>query len=77
LPTHDPSAIAYAIAPDLFGTRRLPIWVETDGRGAGQTVPDPHGFWGKAPEVDVCLTVDAPRVLALIQDRLQQPDGCS
>lgn len=70
LPTHDPSAIAYAIDPSLFQTRRLPVWVETDGRCAGQTIPDPHRFWGDGPEIDVCQEVDAPRLLALFKERL-------
>lgn len=70
LPTHDPSAIAYAINPELFRTKRLPIWVETDGRCAGQTIPDPHRFWGDGPEVEVCQEVDAPRLLALFKERL-------
>ena len=70
VPTHDPSAIAYAIAPDLFRTKRLPVWVETDGRCAGQTIPDPHRFWGDGPEVDVCQEVDADRLLALFKERL-------
>jgi uridine nucleosidase len=70
LPTHDPSAIAYAIDPTLFRTRRLPVWVETDGRCAGQTIPDPHRFWGDGPEVEVCQEVDAPHLLALFKERL-------
>ena len=70
LPTHDPTAIAYAIAPELFGTTRLPVWVETDGRCAGQTIPDPHRFWGDGPEVTVCQEVDGPRLLALFKERL-------
>jgi uridine nucleosidase len=70
LPTHDPSAIAYAIQPGLFRTVRLPVWVETEGRGAGQTIPDHRHWWGDAPEVDVCVEVQADRLLDLLHQRL-------
>jgi purine nucleosidase len=68
--THDPSVIAYLIDPSLYQTQRLPVFVETEGRCAGQTVPDPHHQWSDAPQVTVCTNVDAPRVLALIIERL-------
>jgi len=68
--THDPSAVAYAIDPSLFATRQMPVYVETEGRCAGDTVPDPQGEWKKAPLTNVCLDVDAERLLALYQARL-------
>jgi purine nucleosidase len=70
IPTHDPSAIAYAIDPNMFQTRRVPVHVETEGRCAGQTVPDPRRLWPGLAEVDVCVGVDSPRVLKLIRERL-------
>src|SRR5574341_691351 len=45
IPTHDPSAIAYVIDPGLFRVERLPVYVETAGRCAGQTVPDRFRQW--------------------------------
>jgi purine nucleosidase len=71
VPTHDPSAVAYAIDPALFQTARLPLWVQTEGRAAGQTVPDPHHWWGEAPEVSVCLGVQAERLMDLYLQRLR------
>jgi inosine-uridine nucleoside N-ribohydrolase len=67
---HDPSAIACAIDPGMFQVQRLPMWIETEGRCAGQTVPDPYHQWGDAPETDVCVDVDSPRLLALFKERL-------
>jgi purine nucleosidase len=68
--THDPSAIAYLIDPNLFRTESWPIFVETEGHCAGQTIPDYRNIWGSLPCVKVCLGVDAPGVLDLIKNRL-------
>jgi uridine nucleosidase len=81
IPTHDPSAIAYAIEASLFRVERLPVYVETAGRCAGQTVPDRFRQWDgpstgsgqPLPEIDVCVDVDSPRLLALFGDRMQAP----
>jgi len=70
IPLHDPSAMAYALDPTLFETRRLPLYVETEGRCAGQTVPDPRRQWSPLPEVEVCTSVDASRLVGLLIDRL-------
>ena len=70
--THDPSVIAYLIDSHLFRTESWPIFVETEGRCAGQTVPDYRHVWGESPCVNVCLGVDAPGVLELIKTRLMR-----
>ncbi|NPV84956.1 MAG: nucleoside hydrolase [Anaerolineae bacterium] len=70
--THDPSVIAYLIDPRLFRTESWPIFVETEGHCAGQTVPDYRHVWGQLPCVNVCLGVDAPGVLELIKTRLMR-----
>jgi purine nucleosidase len=70
IPTHDPSAIAAAIDPTLFRVQRVPLYVEVEGRCAGQTVADLYRQWGHLPEIDVCVDVDAPRLLALFRSRL-------
>ena len=67
--THDPSAIGYVIDPSLFRVERWPMFVETEGRSAGHTVPDPHGYWGRRPAQNVCVEVDSPRLLSLIRER--------
>jgi inosine-uridine nucleoside N-ribohydrolase len=78
IPMHDPSAVAYAIDPGLFRVERLRVFVETSGPNAGQTVPDRPRQWdgpsagsGQAlPEIDVCVEVDTPRLLALFEERM-------
>jgi inosine-uridine nucleoside N-ribohydrolase len=67
---HDPCAVAFAIDPGLFRTGRMPVYVETEGRCAGQTVPDPRRQWIEGPEVEVCVDVDPDRLLALFKARL-------
>lgn len=68
--THDPSALAYVLAPELFEVEKVPVYVETGGYGFGQTIADRHGQLGQRPPVSVCVEVDAPGVLALIKERL-------
>lgn len=76
--THDPSAIAYVLDPNLFTTRRGPVRVVTEGIAAGQTLLDrvqnwhqPNPWTGQ-PAVNVCLGVDSERLLALYQQRICQ-----
>ena len=71
--THDPSAIAYVIAPELFQTKQTPIFVEKDGRCRGQTVPGDWRELGFENEsiINVCYEVDAPAVLELFRKRLE------
>jgi purine nucleosidase len=68
--THDPSAVAYAVDPSLFTARRMPVFIETEGRCAGDTVPDPQHEWIEGPLTSVCLDVNAERLLALFKERL-------
>jgi inosine-uridine nucleoside N-ribohydrolase len=69
--THDPSAIAYLIDPTLFQTQRGAIRVVTEGIARGQTLMDRRGHWSRPNEwsthhpVDVCVDVDADRMLRL------------
>jgi len=65
-PLHDPCVVLHAIAPDVFGTERLPIAVETEGPDAGATVVDEGG-----PAIDVVLSGDPRRALDLLAGRLQ------
>jgi inosine-uridine nucleoside N-ribohydrolase len=60
-----------AIRPDLFRSVRLPVLVETMGTlTAGQTVPDWHGRWGMAPNVEICLEVDSETLADLFVETL-------
>jgi len=68
--THDPSAIAYLLNPDLFKTKSVPVFVETVGRCKGKTIADWHKQWEKRAEIEVCLEVNSAGVLALLKERL-------
>jgi uridine nucleosidase len=70
--THDPSAIAFLIDPDLFRTEDLPVYIETEGRCAGQTVPDRRQQWIEGPLAKVCVNVDAPGLQKLYWERLSR-----
>jgi inosine-uridine nucleoside N-ribohydrolase len=74
--THDPSAIAYVLDPTLFRSRVGPVRVVTEGLGRGITIWDrrQHWYgahaWSDRPAVNVCLEVDADRLLALYKERI-------
>ena len=68
---HDPSAMIYLIEPSLFTTQQVYIDVETRGEAtAGETVPDFRNRWEKPPNVNVCLEVDAQRLVSLYFERI-------
>ncbi len=74
---HDPSAVAYVLAPHLFRTQRWPVRVETHGISRGKTWPSlgntddaAPAAWQGRPLVNVCVGVDAPAVLDLLRTRL-------
>lgn len=73
--THDPSTIAYLINPALFQTKQWPIRVETQGFGRGKTWPAINDKrmlapWKDRPRVNVCVGVDADKVIDLVLERL-------
>jgi len=69
--SHDASAVIYAIAPSAFTLREGPVRVVLDGLARGQTIQDtrkPLGLgqltpWSQAAAQQVCVDVDASRVL--------------
>ena len=72
---HDSSAIAYVIDPTLFETKQWPIRVETQGISRGKTWPalsrrEAPAAWQGRPPVNVCVGVDAERMLKLEMSRL-------
>lgn len=68
---NDLPAVAYLVDPTLFRSQKLGIWIETSGPiTAGQTVADWGGRWGKQPNAEVCLEVDAARLADLFTERL-------
>jgi purine nucleosidase len=69
---HDPLAIAAAIDPTLIETRRAAVEIETAGEWtAGMTVADWRGVWGRKPNADVAVTVDAERMIAGFVARME------
>ena len=69
--THDPSAIAYLIEPDLFSRKKGEIRVATEGIGMGQTIMNRNGDvygitpWSDLPKHNVCLEVNSKDLLSL------------
>ncbi|HBM14923.1 MAG TPA: nucleoside hydrolase [Lentisphaeria bacterium] len=68
--THDPSTIAYLLNSKLFTVKPIPVFVETEGRCAGQTVPDFCNQWGTQTHANICVEVNFQGVLDLIKKRL-------
>lgn len=70
LHTHDPSAIAYVLNPGFFKGVKIPMFVETSGKCAGQTVADSRNQIGDLAEINVCLDVDSDELLQFFKERL-------
>ena len=72
---HDALAVAAVFQPDIIGTRRLNVAIETASElGRGQTVVDLLGASGRQPNADVALELDAPRFRALIISMIERLD---
>ena len=70
---HDPLAIGAVMDRSLLRTRKLLVDVEcADGLTLGKTIADPNGVWGRAPNVDVCVEVDAERFVRLLLEKLSR-----
>jgi purine nucleosidase len=58
-PIHDACCVAYCIDPSVFSCRKLHVDIETKGEHTyGMTVVDLLGVTGKAPNVNVAMTLD-------------------
>lgn len=68
--SHDASAAVYVAAPEAFGLRGGPVRVVLDGIARGQTIQDHQGLaapdspWANSPTQQVCVSVDAARLLS-------------
>ncbi|CAI8043059.1 Pyrimidine-specific ribonucleoside hydrolase RihA [Geodia barretti] len=72
---NDVPAVAYAVDSGLMQTTLLPVSIDTaSDLTRGQTVVDWHGVTGRAPNVDVCLEVDAARLTEMVVERLINHD---
>ena len=74
---HDPSAVVFLMAPELFTTRDCPLRVETEGMSRGKTWPHLGGTdeampeaWRNRPLVSICTGVEARPVIEKALDRL-------
>jgi len=72
---HDPTTLAYLVAPDAFKTQKWPIRVETENFSRGKTWPADHinkwsSPWLNRPLVNICVDVDGTRISNLILERL-------
>ncbi len=72
---HDPTTVAYLVAPDAFQTEQWPIRVETESFSRGKTWPAGHInkwslAWKDRPLVNVCVDIDGARISDLILERL-------
>lgn len=72
LHTHDPTAIAYLIRPDLFRTVSCPVRVDTQNYAAGQIIVDRWSRWYGGITTTICVDVDAQGVLDLFRERITQ-----
>jgi purine nucleosidase len=71
-PLHDPCAIGYLLAPELFGGRRVNVCVETgDGLTAGMSVVDWWRVTDRPANALFLREVDAPGVYALLNAKLR------
>lgn len=58
-PLHDPCAVAYLIAPEIFVTRDYYVRIDTRGEfTTGATVADKAGITGMPPNVKACVGID-------------------
>lgn len=70
-PLHDPCAIAWTVAPGLFTTREAHAEVDCGpGPSRGRTVIDRWGRLGRAPNLRLLETLDAPGFFDLLARRI-------
>lgn len=73
---HDAAAVVYAIAPELFTTRKGPVRVVTEGPAFGHTMQKettqwyPEDSWVDFRAQTVCIGSDGAGVLKLYRDTL-------
>ena len=72
-PLHDPCAIAWLIAPDLFTTRDVAVTMDLGpGPSRGRTVIDRWGRTGAPGNAKILETLDASRFFALLGERFSR-----
>ncbi len=72
-PLHDPTVIAYLLAPELFTTKAVAVEVELTGSHShGMTVMDWWGTTGRPANCRVAHTIDVAGFYALLTDHLRR-----
>lgn len=72
-PLHDPCAVAYVIAPEIFTTRRLRVDVEKCSElTAGQTVVDVWGHSKLAANVTVCMEMEVDKFWEMVVEAVHK-----
>ncbi|KUO72534.1 MAG: hypothetical protein APF77_23915 [Clostridia bacterium BRH_c25] len=71
-PMHDPCAVAYVIAPELFTTKLCHVDIETKGEfSTGATVADMWDVLKKDKNVDVALDIDREGFIELLKKSMK------
>ncbi|GBG92851.1 hypothetical protein CBR_g57530 [Chara braunii] len=77
-PLHDPCAVAYVVAPELFQTERLRVDIETTSAlTSGQTVCDIWRQSGLSPNVAVVQSMNIPKFWDLVIAAIDKADRVS
>lgn len=72
-PLHDPCAVAWLIAPDMFTSRKMRVDVECESALCyGRTVCDVYRRDSRQPNVEVCLKMDVERFWQLMIEALEK-----
>ncbi len=72
-PLHDPTVIAYLLAPDLFTGRHINVQIETQSElTLGMTVADWWGVTDRAPNAMFMGNIDAAGFFKLLTNRLSR-----
>ena len=75
-PVHDALAVATAIWPNIVETEFLNVVIETQGEFTlGQTVTDVYKVTGRAPNVEVAISVDVNRMRDIMINTIKKLDA--
>lgn len=70
---HDPCAIAWLIAPEIFQSKPCFVDVETTGKlTTGATVVDFYNVLDNSPNTEVVFDIDRKKYIALLADAIRQ-----
>jgi inosine-uridine nucleoside N-ribohydrolase len=77
-PLHDPCAVAWIVAPELFDTKLMRVDVECGSSlSRGQTVCDVWGYSKSPPNVHVTKAMDVPKFWEMMHAALRKANSVS